>query len=82
MKAIALQQEREHLEDLQAHFADDPEKFMEAVRAVDFTVRKSHLPNNGWKTRFIRTTNDGAKPLRKNQATLEPLSPKAGVSDA
>lgn len=78
-----MQQEREYLEDLQAHFADDPDKFMEAVKAVDLTIRRQHLPNKGWKTRFIRTTNDEAKPVaHKKQNRLEPLSPKATVADS
>lgn len=83
LKALAMQQEREHLEDLQAHFANDPEKFMEAVKAVKLTVRKEHLPKNEWKTRIFRTKyDDEATRLRKKQTLLKPLSPKATSSDS
>lgn len=40
--------------DLQATFNREPEKFMEAVKAVRLSQRQQHLPNNEWNTRFMR----------------------------
>ena len=42
--------------DLQTHFSDDPEKFMEAVLSVDMSKRKEHLPDKEWRTRFMSSS--------------------------
>lgn len=44
----------EKLEDLRTNFAAVPEKFIEAVKTIDMPKRREHLPNNEWRTRFLR----------------------------
>jgi hypothetical protein len=45
------------IQEQQEHFTESPDLFIDAIKSVDFPVRKSHLPNNGWKTRFMSSTS-------------------------
>ena len=72
-----------HLEELQATFNEEPEKFFEAIKTVAFPVRKTHLPKNEWKTRFLQASGQAnhvkpeperhEKMYRKSKPNLKPL---------
>ena len=82
----------EQMEQLQATFNEEPDKFFEAIGNADFAKRKEHLPKHEWSTRFLQTVGNAnaVKPepekhekiYRKSNPNLKPLPARAPAASA